>query len=185
MKRVPKSAAKVVVLDNSEPISAEIEAVQSLIRRRAFELSQQGLDHSREFYDWIAAESEIISVPPAEVIEKDGMIQAKFVVAGVNPEDVNVMAASDQILLRSDNSHRHESNDGTVHFCDFKSATVFRSVTLPKRIDVKSIKVSVEDGMLSVTAAEEDPPPAVAAAPRRAASRKPAAKKTKKLLRDH
>lgn len=183
MKRTPKSAAKVVVLDNSEPISAEIEAVDSLIRQRAFELSQQRLDHSREFYDWIAAESEIISVPPAEVIEKDGTIQAKFIVAGVNPEDVNVMAASDQILLKSDNSHQHESNEGTVHLCDFKSATVFRSVTLPKRIDVKSIKVSVEDGMLSVTAAKESLPPAVAAT-RRAASRKPAAKKANKLLRD-
>lgn len=181
MKKNAKSVAKIVVLDNSDPISAEVEVVQSLIRRRAFELSQLNRDHSREFHDWIAAESEIISVPPVEVVEKDGMIEAKFAVVGVNPADVNVMAASDQILLKSNYSHEHGSGEGTVHLCDFKSTTVFRTVSLPKPIDVKSIKVSVEHGLLYVTAAKEAAPvPVETAVPRRPAVRKAAAKKAGK-----
>ena len=37
MKKAPKSAVNVVVLENSDPISAETEAIQSRIRQRAFE----------------------------------------------------------------------------------------------------------------------------------------------------
>jgi HSP20 family molecular chaperone IbpA len=185
MKRAAKSAGKVVVLENGDLISAEIEAVQSLIRQRAFELSQRP-DHSREQCNWIAAESEMISVPPAEVIEKEGMIEARFGLAGVNPEDVNVLATSDQILVKSESGHRHESHEGTVHLCDFKSAAVFRTITLPAPIDVKSIRVSAEDGILHLTAAREERARSAAAATstKRATTRKAPAKKTKNALRE-
>ena len=39
MKRAPKSAIKVAVLENSNPISSETEAIQERIRQRAFERS--------------------------------------------------------------------------------------------------------------------------------------------------
>src|SRR5262245_61757516 len=138
MKRAPKSAAKLVVLENSDPISAEIEAIQSRIRQRAFEISQARPIDAHAMYDWIAAESEIISVPPLELTEKEGVFELKFAVAGVNPDDVNVMVTPKQILLRAEYSHHHDSDSGTVHLCDFKSATVFRSVNLPQPIDLDS-----------------------------------------------
>jgi HSP20 family molecular chaperone IbpA len=177
MKRASKSAAKVVVLENNDPISAEIEAIQDRIRQRAFELSQVRPDDVLELYDWIAAESEIISVPPVELVEKDGMFEAKFALAGVNPDDVSVMVTRDQILLKSEYRHEHSSDAGTVHLCDFKSATVFRSVALPQPIDVQSVNIDFDDGLLRVTAAMEGAPPK-----RAAASRKGPAKKTRAKL---
>jgi hypothetical protein len=101
MKRAPKSAAKLVVLDNSDPISAETQAIQNRIRQRAFELSLSRPHDARELYDWMAAESEIISVPPAELIEKNGVFEVRFAVAGVNPENINVMVTSDPIRCRN------------------------------------------------------------------------------------
>src|SRR6516162_7614266 len=154
MKKALK-AAKLVVLDNSAPIVAETEAIQRRIRQRAFELSQTRPADAHELYDWIAAESEVISVPPVELVERDGMFDVKFAVAGVNPDDVNVMVTSDQILLKSQFAHEHESSAGTVHFCDFKSATVFRSISLPQPIDVKTVKVDFEEGIVHVSAAKE------------------------------
>jgi HSP20 family molecular chaperone IbpA len=178
MKRASKSAAKLAVLENNDPISAEIEAIQSLIRQRAFELSHRRPDHAREIYDWIAAESEIISVPPAEVIEKDGIFDVKFALAGVHPENVNVMATSNQILVKCVSSHTHEMDAGTVHLCDFESATFFRSVALPEPIDLKSIKLDFEDGVLHVSAAKEGVATVAPVRPKRAApARKAAAKK--------
>src|SRR5438045_3903841 len=100
MKRAPKSA-KLVVLENNDPIAAETEAIQRRIRQRAFELSQTRRPDAHEHYDWIMAEAEIISVPPAEIVERDSKFEVKFAVAGVNPDDVNIMVTPDQILLKS------------------------------------------------------------------------------------
>src|SRR5262245_33691928 len=109
MKRASKSAAKVVVLENSDPISAETEAIQSRIRQRAFEVSQTRPPDAHEIYDWIVAESEIVSVPPAELVERNGTFEVRFAVAGVNADDVNVMVTPNQILLKSEFSHQHDS----------------------------------------------------------------------------
>jgi HSP20 family molecular chaperone IbpA len=122
----------------------------------------------------MAAESEVISVPPVELVERDGMFDVKFAVAGVNPDAVNVLVTPDQILLKSEFAHEHGSTAGTVHFCDFKSATVFRSVNLPRRIDVKSAKVEWEGGMVHVTVSKETLEAPEITPPKRA----PAARKT-------
>src|SRR5262245_45211599 len=109
MKHALKSAAKLVVLENSDPISAEIEAIQSRIRQRAFEISQAPRPMDvHALYDWVAAESEIISVPPVELTEKEGVFELKFATAGVSPEDVNVMVTAEQILLRAEYRHQHD-----------------------------------------------------------------------------
>jgi len=156
MKRAPKSAVKVAVLENSDPIVAETEAIQERIRQRAFERSHTRPPDAHELYDWLLAESEVISVPPVEIVEKDKALQIKFAVAGVNPSDVQIGVTRDQVALKSQYDHQHDDDIGTVHLCDFKSATVFRSVPLPRAIDVKSVKVHFMDGMVVVTATTQD-----------------------------
>jgi HSP20 family protein len=180
MKRVQRSAARLVVLENNDPISAEIEAIQRRIRQRAFELSQTRPHDAHERYDWIKAESETIAIPAAELIEKNGQLEVKFAVAGVNPDDVNVMVTPDQVLLKSEHVHQHESESGTVHLCDFSSATIFRSVNLPQTIDVKSVKVEFADGIISVSALKEGAEPEERPKAKRAASGRKAAPKKRK-----
>src|SRR5437867_924193 len=145
MKRA-KSAVKLVVLDNSDPISAETLAVHKRIRQRAFELSEERAPDAQERFDWITSESEIISVPLVELVEKNGKYELTFAVPGVHPDDVNVLVTSDQILLKSERRHQHDLEFGTVHLCDFKSSTVFRSVDLPQPIDVNSVKIDFVEG---------------------------------------
>jgi HSP20 family molecular chaperone IbpA len=152
MKRAPKFAVHVAAFENNDSISAETEAIQDRIRQRAFELSQTRPSDAHALYDWAMAEAEVISVPPAELVEKDGKFELRFAVAGVNPEDVRVTATPDQILIKSEYNHEHDADIGTVHLCDFKSATVFRTVSLPQPIDVKSVSVHLERGMILVSA---------------------------------
>src|SRR3954471_12861611 len=113
MKRAPKSA-RLTVLENNDPISAETEAVQRRIRQRAFELSLSRPDHARELYDWIMAESEIMSVPPVKLVEKDGKFEARFAIVGIDPEDINVMVTSDQIFVKGEYNEHQESEEGLV-----------------------------------------------------------------------
>src|SRR5215471_17163039 len=105
MKRASKSPVKLAILDNSDPISSETEAIQERIRQRAFERSHTRPPDVHALYDWLLAESEIISVPPAELIEKGGIFELKFAVSGVKPEDVHVMATRDQVVLKSEYDH--------------------------------------------------------------------------------
>ena len=178
--KIAKSAGKLVVLENSDRISAETERIQDRIRERAYELSQMRGHSGRETDDWLSAESEIISVPPVEVIERDGTYEVQCAIAGINPDDVNVMAAPDQLLVQCDFRHDHDSESGIVHVCDFKSATVFRFIRFPQPIDLKNLKVQFQDGVLRITARKVGREQAPA---KRSPVRKTAAKKGKKTTR--
>jgi HSP20 family molecular chaperone IbpA len=177
MKRATKSEAKLVVLDNDDLISTETEQVQEMIRARAYELSQQRGHSGREVDDWLTAESEIISVPPAELIEKKGTFQVTLAILGIPLRDMRVLATADQILVRGDYHHSRENEEGTVHLCDFKSVTLFRSVRFPEPIDVNSLEVELQNGILRITAAKASAQHAVARTKRTSARRVPAKKK--------
>ena len=174
MKRATKSGAKLVVLENNDRISEETEEIQNRIRERAFKLSQERGHAGREMDDWLTAESEIISVPPADLIEKNGIFQVRIGIVGLDLEEMNVMASPQQMLVRGDCRHEDNRDDGTVHLCDFKPATVFRSIRFPQPIDVNSVDVAYQDGILRITAAKEG---AEQARPRRTIARRAPAKK--------
>jgi len=157
MKRPPNSA-RLVVLDNNAPIVAETEAIQSRIRQRAFERSQTRPPDAHELYDWIMAESDVVTIPPLKLVEKDGTFDLKFGIAGVSPDDVDVMITADQVLVKGQSIQEENAADEIVHVSDFKSATVFRSVNLPARIDVSTAKVDIKDGMVHVSVAKEGLP---------------------------
>lgn len=180
MKTQGKPAGNLVLLDNNNPISAETERIQSQVRQRAYELSLQRGHAGREVEDWLTAESEVISVPPLEMTEKDGTYQLRLAIAGVRPEDLNVMAAPGQMLVKCEFHHDHAPEAGTVHTCDFRSATVFRSIDFPEPIDTKSVKTGFQDGILLVTAARQG---AAQAPPARKLARKAAAKRTTRNTR--
>jgi len=174
MKRDRKSA-KLVVLETDDPIFAETEAIQSRIRQRAFELSMTRPPDAQELFDWMTAESEIISVPPTELLEKNGTFELKCAVAGVDPDDISVMVRPNQIVIKSDYRHQHSIDDATVHLCDFKSATVFRTVNLPKPIDVNTVKAKFDQGVLRLKAVKEEASVKDAVRPKR----KPTVKKSR------
>ena len=175
-----KTAANFVVLENDDPLIAENEAIQEKIRYRAWELSHTRPHDAHALYDWMKAQSEIITVPPVRVVEKEGQFDIKFAVAGVNPDDVNVMVTSKRVLLKAESAEEEISEEGTVHISDFRSATVFRSVEFPQRIDPKTVKVEFEDGVIHVTAAKEKA--AAVRVKRTASPRKASAKKSRAKL---
>jgi HSP20 family molecular chaperone IbpA len=176
MKRATKSEAKLVVLGNDDLISSETQQIQEMIRGRAYELSQQRGHAGREVDDWLTAESEIISVPPAQLIERNGTFQVTLAILGIPLQDMRVLATADQILVRGDYRHSREDEQGIVHLCDFKSATLFRSVRFPEPIDVRSLEVDLQGGILKIIAAKASAQEE-AAAPKRTSVRKSQPKK--------
>jgi HSP20 family molecular chaperone IbpA len=160
MKKQSPSAGNLILLEDAAPIARDIEEIQSRIRQRAFEISSIRGHSGREVEDWLSAESEIISVPPAEVVEVEGVYRISVAIAGVDPDAVKIMMSAHQVLIRADFRHEHETAGVTVHLCDFKSATVFRSIQLPERINLKTIKVEFSDGLLRITSTRQAAMPA-------------------------
>jgi HSP20 family molecular chaperone IbpA len=177
MKTTTKTAAKLVVIENDDLISSEMQEIQERIRGRAYELSQQRGHSGREVDDWLTAEAEIVSVPPAELIEKNGTFQVTLAILGVNLQNMRILTSADQILVRGDYRHKRETEEGTVHLCDFKSATLFRSLRFPQPIAVNSVGVELQDGILRLTAAKADTQQAGAGSKRTSARKAPAKKK--------
>src|SRR5262245_5675630 len=175
MKRQGKSVGTLQIVENGDPIWAETEQIQSRIRDRAYEISKMRGHAGREVEDWLSAESEVISVPPMHIIEQNEVFQVKMAAAGIDPATVSVMASPEQVLVKCDLNHTHDEESGIVHSCDFKSATLFRAFNFPNAIDVQSIKVDFEGGILRISAAKAG----TASAPRKRSLRKPAAGKSK------
>lgn len=157
MKRQMKSVGKLVVLENGDPISAATEEIQNRIRERAYEISQMRGHAGREMDDWLSAESDVIATPPMDLVEKDGTFQVRIAAPGIDPAEVNVMATPEQMLVKCELRHSHSDDSAILHLCDFKSATLFRSFRFPQAIDVQSLKIEFEDGMLRITASKEGP----------------------------
>jgi HSP20 family protein len=181
MKRQAKSAGKVMLLENNDVITAQTEEIQNRIRARAYELSQMRGHAGREMDDWLSAESDIISVPPMDIVERNGTFTVQIAAPGVDPTDIQIMATSDQMLVKCVQQHSHQEDAGILHLCDFKSATVFRSFRFPQRVDLGSVNIDLADGILRITAAKEGYAEAqLPASRKRAPVRKAAAAKGKK-----
>jgi HSP20 family molecular chaperone IbpA len=166
MKR-QKSTGKLVLLGNNDAIAAQTEEIQNRIRERAYEVSQLRGHPGREMEDWLSAESEIISVPPMDIVEKNGAFMVRIAAPGVDPADLQIMASSDQMLVKCHPRHTHDEDIGILHLCDFKSATLFRAFRFPHAIDVGSLNIDLVDGMLQIIAAKEGQGEARSPAPRK------------------
>ena len=102
--------------------------------------------------DWFNAERELVWSPAIELRQKDGLFELTAAVAGLDAKDVEVHATAEDILIKGKTAHTHESNNGTVHVCEFQSGQLFRSIHLPERIDPDSVKAEQRNGMLYLTA---------------------------------
>jgi HSP20 family molecular chaperone IbpA len=168
------SAGKFVVREDPEQILAENEQVQARIRQRAFEISLNRGHAGREVEDWLAAESEIISVPPVELAEDNGAFLVRVPVAGIEPENIEVLTTSDQVLIKAA-PIRPEPESAVIHLSEFKSAPLFRCLKFPEAVDTKSLKVQSQNGLLTITAPKattvSNGEGAASSKPRRAAPR--------------
>lgn len=83
------------VLSTDTRFMDEFAAIQQAIMRRAYEIFEgNGRPFGRALEDWLAAERELIRMPEVDVTEKDGKVSVTMAVAGVAPEDLEIMASA-------------------------------------------------------------------------------------------
>jgi HSP20 family molecular chaperone IbpA len=140
-------------LKKSDSILDEITRLQGEISRRAYEFfnEHQGALPG-PLADWFRAERELVWSPAIELRQQDGSFELEASIAGVEPKDLDVQVTPEDVLIKGNVQHRHETKTGTVHVCEFQSGQLFRSIHLPEPIDPDSVKAEYKNGLLRLTA---------------------------------
>jgi HSP20 family protein len=154
-------ATETIAPKKADSVIDEIERIHEDISKRAYELFRTHEDaFAAPIADWLQAERELVWRPPVEVRQRDSEIELTAAVAGVEPKDLDVQVAPEDILITGSSEHRHERSEGTVHVCEFEGGRLFRSIHLPARIDPASAKAEYQNGLLRLRARLASPEPA-------------------------
>lgn len=147
-------AKEEVELKKTDSIFEELNRLHEVISQRAYDLfcNHKGF-LTGPLDDWLRAERELVWRPAIELRQKDGQIELVAAIAGMEPKDLDVQVTPDDILITGATEHHHDTKEGTVHFCEFKSGQLFRSIHLPNTIDPDSAKAEYRNGLLRLTAA--------------------------------
>jgi HSP20 family protein len=139
--------------DAAPSVFEELRALSERIRQRAFEIFEGRRDSDgTAVSDWLAAERDLLRIPESEMIEKDGEYDVRVSAPGFEPEEVQVTALPDALIVKAVSTHKHDKSEGDVRFCEFGQKTLFRRFDLPEEIDLDRVKASLDNGVLSLTA---------------------------------
>lgn len=95
LKKAVAVKPETVLSTDTRSFMDEFAAIQQAIMRRAYEIFEgNGRPFGRALEDWLAAERELIRMPEVDVTEKDGKVSVTMAVAGVAPEDLEIMASA-------------------------------------------------------------------------------------------
>ena len=131
----------------------QLREMQDRVTQRAYEIFEQnGGASGTDLENWTRAERELVWKPAFELSEKDGQFQLEAAIAGVEAKDIHVEVTAEDIILTADTQHRHSERKGMVHYCEFVTGKMFRSIHLPKKIDPDKVKAEFKNGLLRLTA---------------------------------
>jgi HSP20 family protein len=147
-------------------LKQQVDALYTEIGRRAFErfMGRGGL-HGHDKEDWVDAERSLVFAPPAELVEEDTEFRIRIAVPGVEPNQIRVSVLPHTVIVDGGAVQGSDRQDGNVHFSEFSTRRLLRSVELPTEIRTFTAKASLQDGILSIkvkkaTPANEKAPPA-------------------------
>jgi HSP20 family molecular chaperone IbpA len=145
--------ADAVSIRKTSSIFDAMRDMQDQIMRRAYEIFEHnGSMLGRDLDNWTQAESELVWRPAFELFEKDGRFQLEAAIAGIEAKDINIEVTPEDIVLKADIQHEHNEQKGIVHYCEFETGKMFRSIHLPKKIDPDKVKAEFKNGLLRLTA---------------------------------
>jgi HSP20 family molecular chaperone IbpA len=131
----------------------EMKALSEQIRQRAFEnFERRGYSDGLAMDDWLNAERELFRIPQSELVEREGKFEARVSAPGFDPDDVQVIALPDALIVKGLATHHHDESEGGVQFCEFDQKAMFRRLDLPESIDIDKVTAELEKGILQVTA---------------------------------
>jgi HSP20 family molecular chaperone IbpA len=139
-----------VAVHRVEGIANEVEAMQKQIADRAEELCGRR-EGGQPLDDWLAAERETIWRPAMEVQQRDGAYIVEAAIAGLEPGQIDVRVARNDVLIGA-SVHHHHRHTGDTLLCEFSAGPLFRSYHFAHPIDPARTRADYKNGLLRITA---------------------------------
>lgn len=89
--------------------------------------------------------------PAVECFTRDKELVLRAELPGVDPKDVEVDVAGDQLTIRGEKKHSRQMEEGSVWFREVAHGRFERTFTLPEGVKADQIKASHSNGVLEVT----------------------------------
>jgi HSP20 family protein len=141
-----------VPIRGSKSIVDELDRMQDRIMQRAYEIfTSNGSLFGRDFEDWMQAERELVWKPAVELTEKDDKFRLYLSAPGIDPKTIDIEVTPEDILIRAGVHHEHRNEEGEVYICEFAHGNLFRSIHLPKKIEVDKARAEFKNGLLTLT----------------------------------
>jgi HSP20 family protein len=124
--------------------------MQRQIASRAEELHDERGRSGQPLDDWLAAERETIWKPAMEVQQGDGTYVVEAAVAGLEPRQIDVRIAPNDVLIVGNVHHRHQHTGDTL-LCEFSSGPLFRSYHFAHPVNPARARAEYKNGLLRIT----------------------------------
>jgi HSP20 family molecular chaperone IbpA len=145
--------ADAVPIRKPSSVFDQLKEMQDRVMRRAYEIFEQnGGMIGRDIENWSQAERELFWKPAFELSEKEGRFLLEAALPGVDAKDIDIEVTPEDIVLQANTQHAHAEQKGIVHYCEFQSGRMFRSIHLPKKINPDKVKAEFKNGLLRLTA---------------------------------
>ena len=138
----------------SQSIVDSLNNISNSIRSRAFALSQTSgaTSNSDATRNWLQAERDLFSVPDSQLTENAQQYQMQVSAAGYEANNLEVIAMSNSIVVRSSGNRTNASSSGQMVYSDLDSRMLYRRFDLSSSIDVSQVTASLDSGMLTISA---------------------------------
>jgi HSP20 family protein len=90
-------------------------------------------------------------VPMSEVYETDDKVIVRVELPGVNPDDVDILAEGDSLVVKGERKPAEGVSSEQYHECERCYGRFFRRIPLPEEADASKIEANFDKGILEVT----------------------------------
>ena len=126
-----------------------MRSVHEKIRARAF---QQRHGEGHELEDWLAAERDVLYLPPCILTETQDEIHLQAAVPRVDAKSLQVDVMPHSITIEGRMLKTKARRGEKIHLREFGREQLLRQLDLPARINPKYAKATLENGVLNITA---------------------------------
>jgi len=91
-------------------------------------------------------------VPQVDITKENGELVIKADLPGMRKEDIEIAASPDQIEISAERQVEKEKRGKKFYRRERAQAAFYRALSLPVRIDPKSVKAEYKDGVLTIRA---------------------------------
>jgi HSP20 family protein len=87
---------------------------------------------------------------PLDMFERDGSVVVRAELAGVGPEDVDVVVVNGELRISGEREDEESISEDLLLHSERSHGRIYRSVELPEGADVEGIRATMKNGVLEV-----------------------------------